>query len=66
MSATFKIPQTVIRWLGGQVEASLEEQAISKIYGVVNNQQKSAMKSIESAGQASGSAAQGVASRGRG
>ncbi|UTC24415.1 hypothetical protein MMH89_04180 [Candidatus Comchoanobacter bicostacola] len=47
LSASYRVPNMVIRWVGGQVESNLDQQTIQRIYSMFNQQQASALASVQ-------------------
>ena len=60
MSITYKLPNKILLWVGGQPQDGVEEEAMQAIQGLVNQQQTSALQSIGQAASAAKSGGDGV------
>ena len=61
LSASYKIPSMVIRWVGAQADTGSEQQSIQRVYALLNQQQGSALSSIQQSAQGSEQSSKSVA-----
>ena len=52
LSLTYKLPNKILAWVGGQQMEGIEAIAIQQITSVVTQQQGSALRSVQQAGMA--------------
>jgi hypothetical protein len=61
LSASYKIPSMVIRWVGAQADTGSEQQSIQRVYALLNQQQGSALSSVQQSAQGSEQSSKSVA-----
>lgn len=70
LALTYKLPNTIVQWIGGSPAEGIEAQAVQQIQSVVNQQQQGMLDSIKQAGmsakndQMAGQATGGVGAAG--
>jgi hypothetical protein len=60
LSAAYRIPSMVIRWVGAQADTGSEQQSIQRIYSLLNQQQGSALSSVQQSAQSAEQGGQAV------
>lgn len=63
VSLTYKLPNKILLWVGGQPTDSIEEETAQAIQGLVNQQQGSVLQSVGQAAVSVKSASEGVSSQ---
>ncbi len=61
LSAAYRIPNMVIRWVGAQADSGSEQQSIQRIYSLLNQQQGSALSSVQQSAQSAEQGSQAIA-----
>lgn len=60
LSASYRIPNMVVRWIGAQAESSSDQQAIQRVYSLLNQQQGSALSSVQQSAMGSQQSAKSI------
>ena len=60
LSTAYRIPNMVIRWVGAQADTGSEQQTVQRIYALLNQQQGSALSSVQKSAQGAQQGTQAV------